>query len=333
MRTSRTLSIVAGTAAIVLASLTVAAPASAATIASGQKITVIDLIQAEVGPTGSRFFDVDPANAAVTAVGNVQAPDTVYGLDVNDEGVGYAIAFYSEDSENPGEPQSWVPVLLTADAKNGTLGDFVDIVPTVEITINLCTGIDLQPNGEIIVACLDLRDGLLNSYIGVVTPEGAFTPFISSGENDVEEYDYTALAFNGVTGELWAFAFIGENDDEPAAFLLNRAAGTQGPPIALTEDVYGADFDRNGQLFVSSYDDATDVETLAATVDLATGVVTVVGPYSEDLFVESLTVWGKPALAATGSPVDALPAGLGAALLLLAGAAFIATQRISRKAA
>src|SRR5688500_7157491 len=53
MRVSRPLSVLAGTAAVVLASLAVAAPASAATIAAGQKITVVDLITAEVGPTGS----------------------------------------------------------------------------------------------------------------------------------------------------------------------------------------------------------------------------------------------------------------------------------------
>ena len=150
MRAPRTLSILAGTAAVALASLAIAAPASAATIASGQKISVVDLILAEVGPTGSRFNDVDPANAAVTPVGNVQAPDSVLGVDVNDDGIGYAVAFYTENPQSPDEQQSWVPVLMNADAKNGTLGDFVDIVPTDdEIVINQCTGIDLQPNGEI----------------------------------------------------------------------------------------------------------------------------------------------------------------------------------------
>ena len=340
MRTRRALSIAAGAAALALASLAIASPASAATLPSGQKITIVDLILADVGPTGSQMYNVNPANAASTSVGSVQAPDNIQAIDVADTGLGYATGHYTEDPQNPAQEQDWVPVLLVADANTGTYGTVVDIAPVDdEITINQCTGLDLQPNGEIIVACLDLSDGLLDSYIGVVTPLGAFTPFISSGENDVEEYYYTALAYNAVTSELWAFA---DFDGTGAAFLLDRAAGTQGPPVVLDERVTAADFDRDGQLFVSAElffeGDPGQFVSALATANTATGALTIVDPFNvgtNDLYpVWALTVWGAPGLAATGATgTDMLPIGLGSALLLLAGAAFIATARMNRRAA
>ena len=339
MRARPVLSILAAAATLTLSSLAIASPASAATLPLGQKITIVDLILADVGPTGSQMYNVNPANAAASAVGGVQAPDTILAIDVADTGLGYATGYYTEDPENPDTQADWVPVLLIADANAGTYGTVVDISPVDDqIIINQCTGLDLQPNGEIIVACLDLRDGLLNSYIGVVTPLGAFTPFISSGENDVEEYYYNALAYNAVTSELWAFADV----DGTASFLINRAEGTQGPPEFMDESVNGADFDRNGQLFVSSdvfiEGDPGQFVTALATANPVNGDVAIVDNFNvgtNGLYpVEALTVWGAPGLADTGATgTEIAPVAIGSALLLLAGAAFIATARVGRKTA
>lgn len=324
MRVSRSLGVLAGSTAVALSVLFVAVPASAATLPEGQRISVIDLIQAAVGPTGSQTFEVSPANGASTAVGSVQAPDDVEAADVNDDGVGYASITIRSDEDVP------TPALAAYDANTGVYSTPVPIVAVDEgIVLSSCPGIDLQPNGEIIVACIFAPDGVVESYIGVVTPDGVFTPFVSSGENDVEPYAYTALAYNAVNGELWAFASV----DGTAAFLVNRAAGTLSPPTFLDEIVLGADFDRDGQLFASSID--TEAEAWAlATVDLVATDVTFVGPFStgsstlEPVF--ALTVWGKPALAATGV-ANVLPIVLGSVLLLLAGAAFITTTRVDRR--
>ena len=65
MRSSRALGLLAGTAAVALATLTVASPASAATLPPGQRITIIDSID-DAGPQEGPFFEVDPADAAAT---------------------------------------------------------------------------------------------------------------------------------------------------------------------------------------------------------------------------------------------------------------------------
>lgn len=323
MRVSRPLSIVAGVSAIALATLVVASPASAATLPDGQKITIVDLIQAQVGPTGSQSYLVSPTDGASTAVGSVQAPDFVGAADVNDEGLGYVTITAYTDEDVP------FPVLAAYNANTGEYSSPVPITTNdVDLPLSWCNGLDLQPNGEIIAACVFAPDGTFDSYIGVVAPDGLFTPFITDNVNNVPNLTYEALAYNAVNGELWAFA----SNDGTVAYLVDRANGTLGLPLFLDEAVLGADFDRDGQLFGSAID--TDAEAWAlATIDLSDGDVTFVGPFTSASGqlspVFALTVWGaKPGLAATG--VEVLPIGLGSALLLLAGAAFIVTARAQR---
>lgn len=322
MRTLRPVPVLAGASAIALASLLVASPASAATLPSGQKITIVEQLRADVGPQASRVYNVDPGTALSTAIGAVQAQSNVLGIDVNDSGHGYATAYFFD-----GEDEFPSPLLVVADANTGALSAAVPIVATDDTLLNLCPAIDLQPNGEIIIACIDTRDGVLGGYIGTVTPEGAFTPFLRNGEN-VPVWDFEALATNPLTGELFAFTVAGGNG---WVIPVNREAGTLGTAVPLTSQVFGADFDREGQLFVSS-----EEETLA-TVNTTTGAVSDVDTFHDEVNdiapVDALTVWGTPALAATGAAVDVLPIGLGSALLLLAGAAFIATARLNRRAA
>ncbi len=75
---------------------------------------------------------------------------------------------------------------------------------------------------------------------------------------------------------------------------------------------------------------------MLGTADPTSGAVDQISVYSfitgpEGPQVRALSVWGKEALPATG-PVEIVPIGLGTALLLLAGAAFVATSRIQRDA-
>jgi hypothetical protein len=329
MRASRTLGIIAGISAIGLATLFVAAPASAATLPAGQKITVAQGDFVEVGPDAVQLLNANPADASLTVVGPPTGA-TAINIDVNDDGLGYGTG-----SQLVGDDDYPTPVLFKVDANTGVISDPVFIVPTdEELVINVCNGIALLPNGEILVACIDLRDGILNSVIGVVTPAGAFTAFYNSDANDDDEQNFSALAYNAVSGELWAFAF----PDGPAAFLVDRAAGELGDPVYLELPVYGADFDRGGQLWATTDETGEGpVPSILATLDLALGDVIPVNPFTlggvEQFEVAGITIWGK--LAATGSTngAETAPVAIGSALLLLAGAAFIATARLSRKRA
>jgi hypothetical protein len=325
MRARRSLSFVAGVSALVLASLAVASPASAAVLPDGQRISVIDLIFdfEEPGINGHQMYEVSPADGAATAVGPVEAPFSVTAVDVNDDGLGFATANVASD-------ESREPYLYKANAVTGVLSDPV-LITNPGFDLSTCDGLDLQPNGEIIVACNAFEEEADVSYIGTVSPAGEFVPFITSGVNDVPLVDFAALAYDAVTGELWAFA----DNDGTARYLVDREAHTFGPVLFMPFRVYGADFDRSGQLFITTYDSAIEDFAIATLVP-STGVRTLIGPYTvgaETLSpVWAITVWGKPALAATGSSdVDATPVALGSALLLLAGAAFIATARMNRR--
>lgn len=316
MRLHRTFGVLAGAAAIALAVLTVASPASAATLPAGQKITVIDDLD-DSGPQEGQFYDVDPADAVGTPVGTGSGV-YAYGVDVADDGLGYALVSF-------GGPELW-----KVDANTGTASNPVTI-HLANIEPYDCEGIDLnQTTGELLVACVWFtnEDGNV-AVIGPIDPDtGLLTPDVSiSGP---ESPRFTALALNPVTGVLWAF-------DYDESYIVDRALHTATPQATLDGPAYAADFDRDGQLFVASWatgENQFQTPSLAIT-DPAVGTFTfnqafANGTNGEELEeVESLTVWGKEALPATG-PAVILPLGLGTALLLLVGAAFVATNRISR---
>lgn len=317
----RAVPFVAGASAIALGSLLIASPASAATLPEGQRISVIQTLVAEVGPGASQFWDVSPANAASTQVGGpVGGVVIVEGVDVNDDGIGYAV-------RNDDTGEGFVPYLHTADAKTGTLGAGVEIVPVLgaDIDFNVCNGIDLGSTGEILVACVQFNgESITASYIGSVTPTGAFTPIVSSGVNDVPVFDLRALATNPVTGVIYVFS-------NSAGYIVNRVAGTLTPVAQTEQTIHSADFDRDGQLFVIYLLDESPPQL--GTLVPVTGVVTHVGSFTSggDVLanIRAITVWGKKTLPPTG-PAEILPIGLGTALLFLAGAAFVATARIRR---
>ena len=331
MRAPKVLGLLAGTAAIALAALTVAAPASAATLPPGQKITIVEVEDIPT-PGEGQFFNVNPAHAASTPVGTGSG-EFLTGLEVNDDGIGFAIGNFDHEGEI-----GFVPTIWNADANTGTIsgpqplhfapGDYPDS----------CEGIDLNPTtGELLIACEQYEVpelGNVSTVSSVDTTTGLLTAVVLLSGEDFQPFN--ALAYNAVTGVLWGFGPV-ELDN---SFIIDRTLQTATLEGFMDNNVYGADFDRNGQLFLASqlFEDDSDVEfpSLAVT-----------DPFSDDftsnewfvdttddttmIFVASLTIWGK--LAATGSTTGAetAPIAIGSALLLLAGAAFVATSRIGRR--
>lgn len=321
MRASRALGLLAGTTAVALATLFVAAPASAATLPDGQKITIVEWVDANEPVTG-QFFDVNPADAASTPVGTA-SDETIIGLEVNDEGIGAAIG--QIDSE---------PVIWTADANTGSVSNPKVISLNGQVELDNCSGIDLV-NGTFLVSCVEGGEGA-GSYVGAVDPAtGVLTPFLSLFGEDFVEFD--ALANSTVTAQLWGFARDGGASSSYTIDLENDVVDEVAP---MVNNVFAADFDRDGQLFVSTEEvvgDAVEIPALAVA-DPFTGAFPFIEPYvstatDEPLtFVAALTIWGAPALAVTGaSGAEAAPIAIGSALLLLAGAAFVATARIGRR--
>lgn len=329
MSASRAVGILAGSTAIALATLFVAAPASAATLPAGQKITVSDGDFVVVGPPAVQLYNVNPANAATTPTGSVAGGVVANSIDVNDDGVGYGVG-----NRIVGDVRTATPFLYTVDANTGAITNEVEIIPVDDnISVTNCNAIDLQPNGEILVACTyEAPESIPSSYIGVVTPGGSFTPFYDSDANEDSAQIFTALAFNAMNGELWAFAI----PDGPAAFPVDRAAGELGPLVDLDLPVYGADFDRGGQLWATTdVSDEVPEPSVLATIDLVLGDVTPVNPFTfngaEQFQVSGITIWGKLAATGSASGAEVAPIALGSALLLLAGAAFVATSRMQRR--
>lgn len=323
MRASRGLGFLAGTTALALATLVVASPASAATLPDGQKITIVEFLDTN-SPAEGQFYNVNPADAASTPVGTGTG-ETISGLEVNDEGIGAAI----------GQLDS-VSTVWTADANTGTISNPQTITVDGQIQPDSCDGIDLV-NGTFIVACDEGGDAD-TSYVGALDPAtGALISFITVDGDDYVAFD--AIANSTVTAQLWGFAHIGAVSHSFTIDLENNDVDEVAP---MENDVWAADFDRNGQLFVSSeelFGNEIEIPALAVT-DPAVGTFSFIEPYVSTttdtalIFVAALSIWGVPALAATGAAsVDAFPIGLGSALLLLAGAAFVATARIGRRKA
>ena len=327
MRASKLLPLIAGSAAIALASLVVASPAVGATLPTGQQITMIDQFQ-DPGDGQGQFYTVNPADAKAAPYGAVTNQLT-NGVDVNDEGQGWAIGQVGD---------GLVATLWKANAVTATLTDPKPIAFASGAPLEKCDGIDLLPDGRLLISCIEDAGGEvpLVSHVGFIDGTGVFTPVASwSGQ---EFQIFFALALNPVTGVLWGFGPF----DGPYSFTIDLDAGTYERIAPTIWYAYGADFDSSGQLFVT-----TDVQVgenfhpALGVLNPVTGVYverqayvnTVTGNYP--IWSNSITVWGKPALAATGSTGSelVLPIGIGSALLLLAGAALIATARMNRKGA
>lgn len=313
--------------AVAVASVFAAAPASAATLPAGQKITVID-------SNFWQFFEANPADAALTAVGTAGAANLfVSGVDVDDTGHGYAVA--TDFSEGP-----VAGYVLTADATTGTLSNavpvtlnFGDVFPAADE----CTAIDYT-GGALIAACQIYSD-FDATYVGTLDPtSGVLTPFIElNGGEDFPFLYITAIATDPTTGTLYGYSW-----DFPSSSGVQWVLGddllTGGPDIF--NPVWGADFDRDGQLWITTDEPEDGNENpefipSLATQDLVSGAnpflaffnlggVTLSG---EDV-IQPITVWG--ALAPTGAVQS--PAGaVGAGALLLFGAIMAAGAMAIRR--
>ena len=148
---------------------------------------------------------------------------------------------------------------------------------------------------------------------------------------------FTALATNPLDGVLYGFVLTAANNDVGPVDLDGANILDPAVPLPGLNPTWGADFDRDGQLFVSAWEFqgmGGNVPSLSV-VDPAAGTYapflnfTIGGVELESSTSPPLTVWG-PVLPATG-PVDVVPLGLAGALLLLAGGAFVVMRRRPRR--
>jgi hypothetical protein len=312
-------------------SIAVAAPANAATLPEGQVISVLD-------SEGWQYYDASAADASLTPVGDEVADisDYITGVDVDQYGYGYAVADYSEGGS----------YLYQADANLGTLDNDIEIqfdYGDVQEDTDGCSAIDYT-GGVIYAACYLDAENFEATYIGPVDPEtGLLTPVIElSGEDYL---NILAIAVDPITGQLYGFStdfggvFTTElwllSEDDGASFVTE-----------VERVVFGADFDRDGQLWVTSWvfegpTEFPDIYPVLATVDTTTGAT----PFFEKFTVDGtdyegeiqpITVWGLPAveappvLAATGSTVAPSVAVIAAGVLLF-GAVLAAGTAIARR--
>ena len=343
MKSSRAIpgAIVVG--AVAVASMFAVAPASAATLPPGQKISVVDVF-------GDQFYNVSPTTAVATPVGAPTAVDTwVTAVDVDETaGVGYAIATYyeyeePEEGEDLGERYASEGWLYKADANTGKLSDgkqvLIDDGGELLVYANECTAIDYS-KGVITAVCYTWGEGEIG-YVGTIDPSGEVAVLDTDTvlwEQDDSYHFFTAIAIDPLDGTIYGF--------ETSKFNYVWTITLDGEdPVLFGEgddylfyDVFGADFDRGGQLWLSVEPPAipaalNETYMTLATFDFDNVTVVPVSNYaSEDPYEinrpEGITVWGV--LAATGSTVTAAPA-IAASGILLLGALLAAGTMVLRR--
>lgn len=320
--------IVAG--AVAVTSMLAAAPAGAATLPSGQKITVIDYYDG-----WATFYDASPSDASLTPVsdGDSQSATDFTGVDVDDDGHGYAIA------NTVGEGS--YSTLYDADAGAGTLSnprmimlDFLD----VQVEAETCSSIDYTA-GVLMAICFDTIEETPVAFWGVIDPDAAvgeawLTPLYEfSGQAFL---NFTAMAIDPISGLVYAIA----NLEGYALFVLSQDEGAEFVTW-IDGPVWGFDFDRGGQAWVTTDEEIWEGEfptyySALATLDLEDGsmpfhaAMTVDGDMLGDPLVQPITVWGKEILPATGAS-NTLLIGGAAAVVLLVGAILAAGALAGRR--
>jgi hypothetical protein len=329
MKSSRVLagSILVGSVAV--ATMFAAAPASAATLPLGQQISVIT--------PQSQFHFADSNTAALTAVGtgvtDASDDEQFNGVDVDDNGIGYAIS-----TDYPDGPTG--AYLYSADAKTGTT-TFIDEISFFFGDFSLypdeCHGIDWT-SGVLTLACDYTGDfsvtliGVWDFTAGWAVPVVELNEEIDGDYPDGFEYNnISALATDPKTGELYAFSYGYAN----AVYTVSEDEGLTYVESTGEYGVGGADFDRGGQLWVTAFrfnpaDRAIEPgESGLATFDPATGTFPFTAAWADqEQFTSPITVWG--ALAATGSSVSVAPA-IAASGILLLGAILAAGTMVLRR--
>jgi hypothetical protein len=321
--------------AVAVASLFAASPASAATLPAGQKITVLNQFD-------DQFYTASPVDASLTAVG---IPDTiagcVEGVDVDDNGLGYAIAsdvpFFSFESGCNGDEGALPAAVFPADANTGLLG------AGVQVTLDLgldglrdadnCSAIDYT-DGVVTAACMIIvSEEFAVTFVGTLDPAtGLMQPDFAFDGGELPFLYVTAIATDPITGELYLFTVeaVPEGGFFFGIYTIDEVNGLD--PITETRaPVWGADFDRGGQLWVSTQDGGPALATVAlADGDFSFFEFYTLGGAEYQSWIEPLMVWGlPPTLPATG-PANSTVLGVGAAVFLLVGA-ILAAATIARR--
>ncbi len=346
MLKSRVLTGALVTGAFVVASMFAAAPANAAPLPAGQQITVLN---SESG----QFYFANNNTAAQTAVGSgnpiVLDGDYLTGIDVDDTGLGYAIATYYPD----GAAGAY---LYSADANTGVL-DYIDSIyfnfGDFSEEMDECTGIDYT-DGVLMLACHDFEEEEEGDrgYIGVWDFDlGEAIPLIElTGDPDIDEDDpqfpnepdngfdfkpISAIAIDPISGLIYVFTQEFDPSYKNGIYTASEDAGLTDVSDTDNYEINGADFDRGGQLWVTTY--VFPIPTLIpenngglATVNPADGTVPFSEPWADqEESIDPITVWGG--LPATG-PADSTAVVVGGAALLLFGAILAVGATARRRA-
>jgi hypothetical protein len=328
--------------AVAVASLFAASPANAAPLPAGQKITVVEW-------ETWQFFDANSVDATLIPVGTpgeLPIGESVEAVDVNDDGQGYAVTTtYVEPEPEPCE-EEFCPLpdpipsgatLYKADAIAGTLSEPIPVTiltneGPVFTPADECLALDYT-DGVITVACDIFDQDDASAWIGNVDPDTAKLVTDTALFND-DFVRFEAIAISPIDGMLWV------TDGWTYGTLVLGEA-----PISVGYSpmfVWGADFDRDGQLWVSvsNPDEPADRvidpgEDGLAILNLAEGggSFTFNAAWSDqEAEINAITVWGKQTLPATGSADLSAPI-TAAALLLLAGTILAGVTVLRRREA
>lgn len=350
MRMSRALPAALVAGAFTVASLFVAAPASAATLPNGQKITVVD--------TNDWQFSDSSTTGALTPVGTpgvLPLGEYVEAVDVDDDGYGYAFSttWVEELPETPDDCTEEDPrpecfpfpieyadgaTLYVADANTGVLSSPIPVQiqtgPLDEIIwadADSCFAIDYT--GGVITAVCNIYgngDNIEDSaWIGTMDPDtGRLYPeVLLYGEDFIE---FQAIAKSPIDGVIWGF-------DLWDVFTITLDGDLPDYVGSVDMTIWGADFDRDGKLWASAYYPDIPARIIEpgeeglVLLDLDTGDFTVNEVWSDPTAViNALTVWGKATLPATGPSGSPLIAAAAAGLLML-GALLAAGAMLRRR--
>jgi hypothetical protein len=326
--------------AVAVASMFAAAPASAATLPVGAKITVID-------DEGEQFYNVSPSTAISTPVGTpVSLPEYISGVDVDDTGHGYALGnleVYLDPETEEDEEWEYSAYLFKADANTGMLADrkqiLIDEGGDTLVYANECSAIDYS-GGVIIAVCYTYGEGDIG-YVGTIDPSGEYAVLTNKTtlwEQDDTYHRFSAIALDPTDGTLYGF------DNQRLTTLWTITLDDVAPVLVdgpyIDYYVPAADFDRSGQLWlvvIGAQPAALNPTFLElATFDFAAHEVVPVDffssedPYEID-FPGALTVWGV--LANTGSTMLIAPAIAASGVLLLGAILAAGTMVLRRRSA
>lgn len=297
-------------------------------------------------------------DAALTPVGPQEhfhlINETVEALDVDDDGLGYALTTQYEEVE-PDEPcDGFCPIvyeptssyLWEANATTGLIDSPIAVQVLTDpedaeswVAADECNAIDYS-GGTILAACSIFSGEGDVAYIGEIDPDTArlYPDTILSGMGDEETAGFVrfeAIALDPTDGTLWGFdgegygAYVIDGDDTYS-------------PGGVEMAIFAADFDRDGKLWVSAYRPESPPERVIEPGEEGLAILQLEGEdagdfifsaawFDDSTFVDGLTVWGKPVLANTGSAVSpAAPAIAGLGILLL-GSLLAAGTMVSRR--